>query len=73
MTYHLIAYERGRDQAALDFGVTVGGLVYLGWIGSYLLDLRNLPDGGWWFMLVLPCVWFGGYWRVLDWRSLWKT
>lgn len=57
MTYHVIAYERGRDQAALDFGVTVGGLVYLGWVGSYLFDLRNLPDGGWWLMIVLPCVW----------------
>jgi phosphatidate cytidylyltransferase len=59
MAYHLIAYERGRDQSALDFGVTVGGLVYIGWIGSYLFDLRNLPEGGWWFMLVMFCVWFG--------------
>jgi len=57
LAYHLIAYERGRDQAALDFGVTVGALVYIGWIGAYLFDLRNLPEGGWWFMLVLPSVW----------------
>jgi phosphatidate cytidylyltransferase len=57
LAYHLIRYERGRDQAALDFGVTVAGLAYIGWIGAYLLDLRNLPDGGWWFMLVLPSVW----------------
>jgi phosphatidate cytidylyltransferase len=57
MTYHLIAYERGRDQAALDFVATLGALVYIGWIGAYLFDLRNLPDGGWWIMLVLPCVW----------------
>ena len=57
MTVHLIAYERGRDQAALDFAVTVGGFIYLGWIGAYLLDLRNLPNGGWWLMLVLPSVW----------------
>jgi phosphatidate cytidylyltransferase len=64
LAYHVIAFERGRDLAALDFGATVGALVYLGWIGSYLLDLRNLPDGGWWVMVVLPCVWFadtGGY------------
>jgi phosphatidate cytidylyltransferase len=57
MAYHLFAYERGRNQAALDFGVTVGALAYLGWIGAYLMDIRNLPDGGWWFMLVLPSVW----------------
>jgi len=59
MTYHTIAYERGRDQSALDFGVTIGGVVYIGWIGGYLLDLRNLPEGGWWFMLVMFCIWGG--------------
>ncbi len=57
MTYHLIAYERGRDQAALDFVITTAGIVYLGWIGAYLIDLRALPDGGWWVMFVLPIVW----------------
>ena len=59
MAYHLIAYERGRDQSALDFCLTIGGVVYIGWIGSYLFDLRNIPQGGWWFMLVMFCVWLG--------------
>jgi phosphatidate cytidylyltransferase len=57
MALHVFAYERGRDQAALDFSVTVTGIVYLGWLGSYLLDLRSLPQGLWWLMLVLPIVW----------------
>ena len=60
MTVHLVTFERGRNQAALDFCVTVAGIVYLGWIGSYLLDLRYLAGkelGIWWFMLVLPLVW----------------
>ena len=57
MTVHLIAFERGRDHAGLDFAVTVSGIVYLGWLGSYLLDLRQFPLGGWWWMIVLPCVW----------------
>ncbi len=55
--YHMFTYERGRDQAALDLAVTVGGLAYLGWVGAYLLDLRNLPNGGWWVFLVLPATW----------------
>ena len=59
MTVHLIAFERGRDQAALDFCVTMAGIVYIGWLGSYLLDLRNLDQGVWWLMLILPMVWAG--------------
>ena len=59
MTVHVIAYERGRDKAGLDFTVTVTGIVYIGWLGSYLLDLRNLPNGVWWFMFILPLVWAG--------------
>jgi phosphatidate cytidylyltransferase len=59
MTVHLVAFERGRDQAALDFCITVAGIVYLGWLGSYLLDLRNLNLGVWWLMLILPMVWAG--------------
>lgn len=57
MSIHLFAFERGRDQAALDFSITVGALTYLGWLGSYLLDTRNMADGGWYFMIVLPSVW----------------
>lgn len=57
MTYHLIAYERGRDQAGTDFGLTLAGALYFGWIGSYLVSLRQLPDGMWWLLLVLPSVW----------------
>lgn len=59
MTYHLIMYEQGRDQSALDFAITMTGFIYLGWLGSYLVDLRNLAQGGWWFMLVMFCIWSG--------------
>ena len=59
MTVHVIAFELGRNQAGLDFAVTVTGIVYLGWLGSYLLDLRQFPHGNWWWMIVLPCVWGG--------------
>ena len=59
MAVHIVAYERGRDPAPLDFAVTVAGIVYLGWLGSYLLDLRQLPQGGWWLMIILPIIWAG--------------
>ena len=57
MTWHLFDYEKGRALAAGDFVVTVGGIVYLGWIGAYLIDVRNLPGGSWWLALVLPATW----------------
>jgi phosphatidate cytidylyltransferase len=59
MAYHLVTYEKGRDQSAIDFAITVTGIIYIGWLGAYLLDMRNLPQGGWWFMLVMFCIWAG--------------
>ncbi len=59
MAYHLLQYEKGRNEAAVDFCITLGGILYIGWLGSYLLSLRNLPDGLWWFFLVLPSAWAG--------------
>jgi phosphatidate cytidylyltransferase len=58
MTWHLVDYERGRDRAATDFAVTAGGIIYIGWIGAYLIDLRFLTDGLWWILYVLPAIWF---------------
>lgn len=58
MTYHLVTYERGRDQAGTDFAVTLGGMFYIGWIGAYFISLRNLPEGKWWMLVVLPAVMF---------------
>ena len=57
MTVHLLAYEKGRDHAATDFGVSLAGIMYLGWIGAYLISLRNLPNGEYWLLLSLMIVW----------------
>ncbi len=55
--WHLIEYERGAPASGTDFAVTLGGLTYLGLLGGYLVSLRQLPDGKWWTLLVLPGVW----------------
>jgi phosphatidate cytidylyltransferase len=57
MTWHLFDYEKGRDKAATDFAATTGGIVYLGWIGAYLISLRTMPGGLWWLVIVLPTIW----------------
>ncbi len=64
MTLHLLQYEKGRDLAATDLMVTIGGLVYLGWLGGHFILLRSLPDGMYWMLLALTAVWFadlGGF------------
>jgi phosphatidate cytidylyltransferase len=57
MTIHVIDYEKGIKQAAVGFCITLAGIFYLGWLGGYLVALRNLSDGLWWAMLVFPAVW----------------
>lgn len=59
MTWHLVDYERGAPRSGTDFGLTLGGTVYLGIVGGYLVSLRNLPDGLWWLLVGLPAVWIG--------------
>jgi phosphatidate cytidylyltransferase len=55
--YHLFDYDRGRQQAAIDFSVTLAGILYFGWVGAYMISLRNLPEGFWWTFIVLPSIW----------------
>jgi phosphatidate cytidylyltransferase len=57
MIYHMVAYERGRDQAGTDFAITFSAAIYIGWLGAYLISIRALPEGFWWLLLVLPTVW----------------
>lgn len=57
MTYHLLEYERGCQHAGTDFSVTLAGALYAGWLGAYLISLRNLPAGAWWLLVVLTGVW----------------
>ena len=57
MTFHLFAFERGRDEAGTDFAITLSGILYLGWLGAYLVSLRELPSGMAWVLVALPVVW----------------
>lgn len=57
MSYHMVAYERGRDQSGTDFAITLTAALYPGWLGAYLISIRSLPAGFWWLLLILPCVW----------------
>jgi phosphatidate cytidylyltransferase len=53
MAFHTLAYDRGVEKAGMDFCFTVGGIIYVGWLGSYLVALRFLPDGLYWIILAI--------------------
>jgi phosphatidate cytidylyltransferase len=57
MIWHSLDYEHGAQRSGTDFAITLTGVVYLGWIGSYLISLRALADGKWWILIALPTVW----------------
>ena len=53
MAYHVSSYDHGVDTAGLDFCFTVGGIVYIAWLGSYIVALRFLTDGLYWIILAI--------------------
>jgi len=53
----LIEHERGSKEAAISFTVTLTGVLYLGWLGSFFITLRNLPNGLGWMLTALPATW----------------
>ena len=57
LAYHVLMYERGRNNAWMDFFITVTGFLYIGFLGSFLIPLRALDGGQWWVLTVLPAVW----------------
>jgi phosphatidate cytidylyltransferase len=50
MSYALYQFTRGHKLAANDFVVSVGGVMYVGYMGSYFISTRLLPDGSWWVL-----------------------
>lgn len=62
MVWHLLDFERGAPNAGSDFTVTLSGMIYVGWIGSYLISLRELAGGLWWFMTALSAIWLADTW-----------
>lgn len=56
LIWFVFAFEKGDNQAAVDFGITLGGVFYIGWLGSYLISLRAGPDGTYWLLLTFAAI-----------------
>ena len=64
MIVYIISYEAGGEKPATNLGITIGGIFCIGWLGTFLLPLRNLPNGLWWTLMVIPSAMLadtGGY------------
>lgn len=57
--WYLIQYERGDSRAGSELAITLGGILYIGWLGAYVISLRALANGTWWFLVVMPAIWLG--------------
>ena len=58
LVWHLVDYEAGATSSGTDFVATVGGVLYLGWMGSYMVAIRHHgPDGLWWSAVAFGTVW----------------
>ena len=53
----LVQYETGIKDAALSFTINLSGILYLGWVGSFFIPLRSLPNGLGWTLTALPITW----------------
>jgi len=44
---------RGKENAFANWAWTIAGIFYIGWLVSYMVALRSLPDGRGWVMLAM--------------------
>lgn len=56
-SWHILHHEKDAPNPGADFGASLSVVVYVGFLGAYLISLRNLPGGMWWSFIILPTVW----------------
>lgn len=56
--YAILSFERGQTQPVLDLALGLFGGIYIGWLGSYIVQVRQLHDGAILTLFVYGCVAF---------------
>jgi phosphatidate cytidylyltransferase len=51
----ILLWRKGKEQAFAAWGWTVAGILYIGWLMSNFVILRNLEDGRGWVFLAVLC------------------
>lgn len=47
----LASYSGGDHLPTINYGITVTGALYIGWLGGHLIAIRQLPDGLYWTLI----------------------
>jgi len=53
MTFAVVQQAQNVPNAGFNFAITVSAILYVGWLGSYTISLRTLPQGMIWMLLVI--------------------
>ena len=56
MLWHILGQQAGHKLAATDFALTICGVIYLGWLGSYAISISAFPNGMYWLLTVFPII-----------------
>ena len=51
LTFAVFQQARKIPQAGFNYGITIGGTLFIGWLGSFAISLRELPLGLAWLLL----------------------
>ena len=51
----ILLWRKGKDNAFMNWAWTIGGILYIGLLLSYFVDLRQLDKGRGWVFLALLC------------------
>lgn len=53
ITYHVTVYPKHPESAAIDLAIGLAGMLFVAYLGIFIIRLRFLPDGLFW---VIQCV-----------------
>jgi len=51
--WHILAFSRSPETGGVDLAASLSGLVFIAFLGSYLVRLRFLPDGVFWVIIAI--------------------
>jgi phosphatidate cytidylyltransferase len=68
----IVLGRKGKENAFTNWAWTLGGILYIGWLASFMVALRNVEDGRGWVFLAILCTFASDSSAYLAGRALGK-